>query len=136
MDPLGQTEVGRKLEYDRKFIIAIEEVNKEKAEVGADVSNDDASAATGKKGIYVIALEDYESVMEPSRNLSARLGRLAVLAFLILVSVAIGMWFLVTRIFRESRRRLSGFSDSGTMATYGSNTATATSDAGSTKRSD
>ena len=136
MDPLGQTEVGRKLEYDRKFIIAIEEVNKEKAEVGADVSNDDASAATGKKGIYVIALEDYESVMEPSRNLSARLGRLAVLAFLILVSVAIGMWFLVTRIFRESRRRLSGFSDSGTMATYGSSTATATSDAGSTKRSD
>lgn len=136
MDPLGETEVGRKLEYDRKFIIAIEEVNKEKAEVGADVSNDDASAATGKKGIYVIALEDYESVMEPSRNLSARLGRLAVLAFLILVSVAIGMWFLVTRIFRESRRRLSGFSDSGTMATYGSNTATATSDAGSTKRSD
>ena len=136
MDPLGQTEVGRKLEYDRKFIIAIEEVSKEKAEVGADVSNDDASAATGKKGIYVIALEDYESVMEPSRNLSARLGRLAVLAFLILVSVAIGMWFLVTRIFRESRRRLSGFSDSGTMATYGSNTATATSDAGSTKRSD
>ena len=136
MDPLGQTEVGRKLEYDRKFIIAIEEVSKEKAEVGADVSNDDASAATGKKGIYVIALEDYESVMEPSRNLSARLGRLAVLAFLILVSVAIGMWFLVTRIFRESRRRLSGFSDSGTMATYGSNTATGTSDAGSTKRSD
>ena len=79
MDPLGQTEVGRMLEYDRKFIIAIEEVSKEKAEVGADVSNDDASAATGKKGIYVIALEDYESVMEPSRNLSARLGRLAVL---------------------------------------------------------
>ena len=121
IDPLGSTEVGRKYDYDRRFIIAVEEVSKE--DQALDEENDEA---TGKNGIYVVALEDHESVMAPSRDLSDRLGRLAISAFLILLSVAIGMWLLVTRIFRASRRRLVGLSVDGPMGTLGSGAASTT----------
>ena len=101
-DPLGNTEIGSEHNFNREFIVALEEVSENKT-----------------PGIYVVALEDYESVLEPSQDLSARLGRLAILAFLILALVAIGMWLLVTRMFRESRRRLSGLPEANTLSAFG-----------------
>ena len=115
-DPLGKTEIGSENNFDREFIVAMEEVSENKT-----------------PGIHVVALEDYESVLEPSQELSARLGRLALLAFLILALVAIGMWLLVTRIFRESRRRLSGLPDRSSLSSFGSTTSmTSTTSTGST----
>ena len=117
LDPLGETPVGQKYDYDRKFIIA-------KAEVGTNTTDGERDSSeeatvTGTSGIHVVAFEDYDSVLEPSKNLSIRLGRLALLALAILLSVAIGMWFLVKRLFRESGRSVAGLSSGNTISTFG-----------------
>lgn len=58
-------------------------------------------------GLYVIAVQDYENILSDVRQLGTQLGRLAILAALLLLAVAIGMWFFVNRLMRESRERLS-----------------------------
>jgi len=40
---------------------------------------------------------------------------MAVLALLLLLSVAVGMWFLVSRLFRDTNRRLFGSVGTATM---------------------
>jgi len=136
MDPLGATSIGKTYEYDRKFIVASIEVGEESQEP-TDVKVDEAVTATGTKGIHVIAFEDYESVLAPSKNLSDRLGRLALLALAILLSVAIGMWLLVQRLFRQSRRGLASTpGGSGTIGSFGGSSlpSTASSQTGPTAR--
>jgi len=134
VDPLGNTKIGRIHQFDREFIVAKEEVGKKKRNESTAAAEAEVKV-TGKDGIFVVALEDYDSVIQPSKELSARLGRLAILAFCILVSVAIGMWLLVTRMFRESGRRLVGLPEGSTMATFGSTShSTAQTDMGSTSR--
>ncbi|QEG22725.1 serine/threonine protein kinase [Mariniblastus fucicola] len=117
-DPFSETESGQKNDYDREFIVASSDVSKVQLGSPNDVG------VTGRDGIFVVALEDYESVMRPSRKLSERLGRLAIMAFLILLSVAIAMWLLVNRMFRESRRRLVGIPGDGSLSTFGSSNST------------
>lgn len=69
-------------------------------------------------GLYVVAIENYQSVTEPAQMLGRRLGRLALLASLFLLLVAVGMWMLVARMLRESRQRLSrSFSSSAHPST-------------------
>ena len=119
MDPLGATSFGRTAEYDRNFIVATVEVGENSIDE-SEPAEDETAPATGTTGIHVVAFEDYASVLEPSKNLSRRLGRLALLALAILLSVAIGMWLLVNRLFRESRRGLSGLPVGGTLGTFGS----------------
>ncbi len=133
VDPFGETSMGSL--YDRRFIVASEKVIKDSIKNSVEDSPE-STEVTGQGGIHVLAFEDYESVLQPSRDLRGRLGRLASLAFLILLSVAIGMWLLVNRIFRESRRRLVGAPDSDTVGTFGSSSATtaASSETGSTTR--
>jgi serine/threonine protein kinase len=78
-------------------------------------------------GLLILAFDDYESVIEPAEKLSRRLGRLALLALSILVAVAVGMWFLVSRLFRESGLQLFGTGDGDTATGSligGSSTAT------------
>ena len=123
-DPFGKTSEGEP--YDRKFIVASVAVGEVATQSEDDASVSHFQSVTEKGGIHVIAFEDYESILEPSRELSARLGRLALLAFFILLSVAIGMWLLVNRLFRESRRRLVGSPEGGTMGTFGGSTVTGT----------
>jgi serine/threonine protein kinase len=132
-DPFGKTSMGAL--YDRMFIVAREEVMKDSIKNSAKESTE-STMLSGQGGIHVLAFEDYESVLKPSRELSARLGRLALLALLILLSLAIGMWLLVNRIFRESRKRLVGSPDSGTSTTFtASSISTASSsEPGSTTR--
>ncbi len=133
VDPFGKTSMGSL--YDRRFIVAGEEVLKDSIKNSADDSSE-VTLATDQGGIHVLAFEDYESVLKPSRELSARLGRLALLALLILLSLAIGMWLAVNRLFRESRRRLVGSPDGATGNTFtGSSVATTSpSEPGSTTR--
>jgi hypothetical protein len=132
-DPFGKTSMGAL--YDRQFIVAREEVIKDSIKKSAEDSSQ-VSSATDQGGIHVLAFEDYESVLKPSRELSARLGRLALFALLILLLMAIGMWMAVNRLFRESRRRLVGSPDGATGNTFtGSSIATASpSEPGSTTR--
>ena len=113
LDPLGATSIGKT--YRRNFIIAKAAVKK-KHELSLKA---DSLAETGRSGIFVVAFEDYDSVLQPSRDLGDRLGRLAMLAFLILLSLAVGMWMLVRRIIRESRRRLVNAPAGDTMGTFG-----------------
>ena len=128
-DPLGDTEIGKSFDYDRDFFVATVEVSKDPVQL---IDGESQQSVTGRSGIYVVAFEDYDSVLKPSRNLSARLGRLAILALVILLSVAIAMWLLVTRLFRESRRRIIGTPENSTLGTFGSSTAM--SESGTTAR--
>ena len=118
-DPLGETSIGEQFEYDRNFIVASVEVGEDTSEKN-DVPADSKAPVTGTGGIHVVAFEDYDSVLEPSKNLSRRLGRLALVALAILLSVAVGMWLLVNRLFRETRRGFSSLPGSGTIGTFGS----------------
>ena len=130
-DPLGKTSFGE--QFTHRYIVAKEEVVKENRD--AKFANPEAeSEITGSSGLYVLAFENYDSVLEPSRRLSGRLGRLAVLAFLILLSVAIGMWLLVNRMFRESRRRLTAPPEGSTVGTFGGSALQTNSATGSTTR--
>ena len=116
-DPLGETQQGKQLQYDRKFIVAV-----------ADVAHDDRvldavsgqPPATETDGVVVVAFEDYESVLAPSKSLSERLGRLALVALTFLLLVAFGMWLLATRMLRENRRSHVGMSSGGTLETFSS----------------
>jgi hypothetical protein len=66
-----------------------------------------ATQTRSETGLYVVAVQNYQSVTEPAQMLGRRLGRLALLASLFLLAVALGMWLLVARMLRESRQRLS-----------------------------
>ncbi len=105
VDPIGDTAFGKEHDYGRKFIVAVTQVGESSSEPQEVIPG---AEVTGTDGIYVVAFEDYDSVIAPSRKLSARLGRLALLALFILMSVSIGMWFFVTRMFRENRRQFIG----------------------------
>ena len=67
-------------------------------------------------GLFVLAVEDYQAIVGPVRSLSQRLGQLGVLASLFFVLVTIGMWVLVMRMLRDSRRRLTRILSAGTEA--------------------
>ena len=114
MDPLGETKLGRESDYDRRFIVALADVS-----AGEPRSAESASGIQAD-GIVVVAFEDYDSVLAPSVSLSRKLGRLAMIALSILLLVATGMWFLATRMFRETRRGFVGTSAGGSTGTFSS----------------
>ena len=65
-------------------------------------------------GLVVLAVEDYQSIVGPVRSLSQRLSQLGVLASIFFILVTIGMWILVMRMLRDSRRRLTRLLSVGT----------------------
>jgi len=131
MDPFGATSLGKAENYDREFIVAVADVAP--TSTGSSSGNENVSV-TGAEGIVVVAFEDYESVLAPSRNLSSRLGRLALIALGILLLVAIGMWFLATRMFRGTRPGFVGLPSGNTLGTLsGTSSSTATNQSGPTE---
>ncbi len=56
--------------------------------------------------LYVIVVEDYQSIIRPALVLGKRLGLLALTAALFFVLVTLGMWILVARMLRDSRKQL------------------------------
>jgi serine/threonine protein kinase len=102
-DPIGKTETGSA--YDRKSIVAASSVDRQVDEI--ETTESDAKVVPAPTGLYVLAYEEYKEVVEPSRKLSERLGRLLLMAVLILLALAIGMWLLVSRLFKESGFRLA-----------------------------
>ena len=111
-DPIGESEQGEK--YASEYIAAVVPValsSRSTASDGAGKVEDDKLS-----GLVVLAFEDYGSVVDPSRKLSRGLLRMAVLALLLLLSVAVGMWFLVSRLFRDTNRRLFGAIGTATLS--------------------
>ncbi len=73
----------------------------------ASAASQPGTQLRSETGLYVVVVQNYQSVTEPAQRLGRRLGRLALLASLFLLLVALGMWLLVARMLRESRQRLS-----------------------------
>ena len=68
-----------------------------------DVSSPPNRIATG---LYVLAAEDYSSVIRPVRELTRQLTWLGWGAIGFFLIVALGMWLFVMRLLAESRERL------------------------------
>ena len=127
-DPFGDTSLGDA--FCGKFVVAKAEVVKESKQI----QNSASSEITGNSGLFVLAFERLDTVLEPSRKLGERLGRLAITALLILLSVAVGMWQLVKRVFRETRRQISNPSGTDSSVTFGNSGLPTNSATGSTTR--
>jgi hypothetical protein len=98
-DAIGKLE-GAEL-YDRDAIATITPVTI------AKVDSNPSTMDRQQSGLYVLAVEDYRSVLEPADQLSQRLTRLGLMASLFLLAFATAMWLLVMRMIRESRLRLT-----------------------------
>ena len=68
-------------------------------------------------GLYVLAVEDYASVINPVNSLSQRLMSLLGIALLSLLALTLTMWWLVTRTIGRSASNANRIS-----ATVGRNT--------------
>ena len=76
--------------------------------IGADSANPETNVTIEETGLYVLAAEDYQRVIEPVKYLSRRLAYLGAAAAVFFILIAVGMWAGVLRMLRESRERLSG----------------------------
>jgi len=99
-DPIADLAEGKA--FDRNWIAARQEVFLE------------SSRSTGKAidtGLVVLVQEDYDSAVEPLRTLRENVLRDGMLAFLLIVSIVILLWYFVTRTLRdpnEALRRAGG----------------------------
>jgi hypothetical protein len=104
MDPIGEKELG---EAYRSVRIAAG------AEIQFSVFNKTEEDSEEEKvekqetGLYVIAVEDYATIVGPAEKLGRQLAWLGSLASLLLLLVALGLWFLVLKSTRDSRQRLA-----------------------------
>ncbi|MEM9943867.1 MAG: hypothetical protein AAF939_20060, partial [Planctomycetota bacterium] len=108
-DPVGETSYGQRTGYGNPSIatctpVMMREANRIYELNGDEMINTDVRQATG---LYVVAVQDFESVLSEVRSLSTQLGRMAILATLLLSGVAIGMWIFVNRLLKNTRERLS-----------------------------
>ncbi len=100
-DPIGEQELGTDYRSDR---IA----------AGAEILFTDFNTAGGgnerskrNTGLFVIAVEDYQTIIEPAKKLGRHLAWLGSIASCLLLAVALGLWFLVLKSTRDSRQRLA-----------------------------
>ena len=99
-DPVGQHELGKAYQKEAIFAsapVTVTEYNRVAQEIEADTES----------GLYVLVVEDSDSVIEPAHLLGQRLGWLGLLASLILLAVVVSMWLLVNRMLRNTRLKLS-----------------------------
>ena len=97
-DPIGDQELGADYRSDRiAACVPIEFTDLEAFEKG--------KIEKISSGLYVIAVEDYAKIIGPSQKLGRQLAWLGSIASLILLLVALGLWFLVLKTTRGSRQR-------------------------------
>jgi serine/threonine protein kinase len=115
IDPVGKTSYGIENKYDRESIISREPVKVQSLGLMSIV--DDATKKSGDEvndqdshqvtGLEVVAVQDYNSVLEDVSKLGSEIGRLAAIAGLVALGLVLGMLWFVNRMMRESRERLA-----------------------------
>ncbi|MBX3416301.1 MAG: protein kinase [Pirellulaceae bacterium] len=93
-DPLSQLAAG-------------EEFGGERLVATAPITFNNEESVPVDSGLNVAVLEDYREIIRPSHELGNRLVRMAITAGSVLLLVAVGMWGLVARMFKLSRKRLA-----------------------------
>lgn len=112
-DPVGKTKYGERFHFGRDSIVSIVDVAVEKLDSrqpSGDPNKLDIARSPAPReatGLFVLAVQDYEHILADVQKLESDLGRLAVLALLMLICVTLGMWVFVNRMMRESRERLA-----------------------------
>ncbi len=69
---------------------------------------DDAPEQASTTGLAVIAAQDYDAVTQPVRSLEKQLSRLALGSLAFIISVVGLLVFILSRTFRQARRRIIG----------------------------
>lgn len=100
-DPIGEKSLGS--EYRSERIAAGAKI------FYTDFDSMPAGEEADRKesGLYVIAVEDYDTIIGPAKRLGRQLAWLGSIASLMLLMVALGLWFLVLKSTRDSRQRLA-----------------------------
>ncbi len=75
------------------------------------------SGAMVDTGLYVVAVQDADTVVEPARGLGRRMVQVGVLALMTFFAVTLGLSYVVFRSFGLSRRSISRFYGSGVDST-------------------
>lgn len=101
IDPIGLKELGSA--YDKEQIAAAAEIS------FTDLNTEDGSGEFVERntGLFVIAVEDYQTIIGPAKTLGKQLAWLGSIASFLLLVVALGLWFLVLKSTRDSRQRLA-----------------------------
>lgn len=100
-DPIGDQELGEAYRSER--IAAGTEITYS----DFNMVDKDGTPKTFQTGLYVIAVEDYETIIGPAKKLGRQLAWLGSIASTLLLMVALGLWFLVLKSTRDSRQRLA-----------------------------
>ncbi len=110
-DPIGRDPRGT--EFNKIWIAAAEPVTRLDAEVslvqedgGRGVAGGVATHRRVPTGLFVLAAEDYSSVIQPVNNLTRQLIWLGLAAIGFFLVVAVGMWLFVLRLLAASKDRL------------------------------
>lgn len=98
LDPIGATKWGEP--YRHRSVIGMSEVSYAK-------KLEDGATEPKNSGLAVVVAESFDEVIRPSHQLGDRLARLALIASLFLIGVALAMWWVVVRMLKESRRQLA-----------------------------
>ncbi len=96
LDPISLLAEGQN--YAREWIAALHAV---------EFDSDESSKAEKNDSLYVLVAEDSKAVFEPVTNLGNQLFWLAIYASAFFVVVALTMWLMVLRMFKESGNRLA-----------------------------
>lgn len=111
-DPMGDEPSGK--EYRRAAIAESAPVSIERKPYGAEMtSQKQSSPSVGSRskagtlvredtGFFVLAVEDYRSVIEPVYSLRNRLLTLLLLAVVLLAAIAVLLWWIVNRMQRRT----------------------------------
>ena len=105
-DPMGEEEGGQEYRQQSIFAQAPVEIQRkpvstQSTDLEKNNSKDDEIVSIDT-GFVLLAVEDYQNVIEPVNVLRNRLLRLLLAALLILAIVAFGMWWLVNRTLQSS----------------------------------
>lgn len=86
-------ELARK--YDRTWLAA-----------AAPVLPPIGAAENSKSGLVVLVQSDYQSVVQPSRQLGGQFIKNSLWMLVVMAAVSVGLWYIVVRTFREPRAGL------------------------------
>ena len=96
-DPLSQYHDGEGLAktYDRHWLAA-----------AAPVALPGSAGDSGVSGLVVVVQSDYQSVVQPARQLGRQFMTNSFWMFIVMVAVSLALWYIVVRMFREPTARL------------------------------